>query len=246
MRGALYDSTIPSGEPELLRASAYQHYLEELDADSTQGAPTSRLSSLSPSVQADLMRFEQGGGNSELLEVVAACVRHAKRLTIQLQCGERVLPLTVFPNERLVHCPIELSELIERHLPELKALLCPPEEPDALLVAESHQCHALAPLLWELAMRGQRAALLPEIAGAAVYRVAPALEIDALPARAALLATVHRLRREPATLRQMSGWPGLDLERASRLLNALYLQAGLIISRSHPHAGGDGWFRSRR
>jgi len=31
-------------------------------------------------------------------------------------------------------------------------------------------------------------------------------------------------------------------ERAARLLNALYLQAGLIFSRAHPYAVRDGWF----
>ena len=252
MRGVLFDSTIPFGEPELMRASAYNRYLDELEAESSNGAPSSRMSSLSPSVQADLMRFEQDGGSSEVLEVVAACVRHAKRLTIQLQCGDRVLPLTVFPQERLVHCPMDMAELVERHLPELRvlhiesALIRPPGDPDLTLAAEEHFCHTLAPLLWELAMRGLRGSLLPEIDGPALYRIAPGLDIEALPAKGAVFASVLRLRREPATLRGMSNWPGLDRERASRLLNALYLQAGLIISRSHPDAVGDGWFRLRR
>src|SRR3954469_3079238 len=35
-RGELFDSTIPFGEPELLRASAYQRYLQELEADAVQ------------------------------------------------------------------------------------------------------------------------------------------------------------------------------------------------------------------
>ena len=198
------------------------------------------------------MRFEQGGGSSEVLEVVAACVRHAKRLTIQLQCDERVVPLTVFPQEQLVHCPMDLAELIDKHLPGLRvlhveaAVLRPPGDLEAALVAEGHQHHALAPLLWELAMRGLRGELLPEIAGPAVYRVAPGLDIEQLPAKGALFAAVLRLRRETVNLRDMSAWPGLNHERAARLLNALYLQAGLIISRSHPGATGERWFRPRR
>ena len=194
MRGVLFDSTIPFGEPELMRASAYNRYLDELEAESSNGAPSSRMSSLSPSVQADLMRFEQDGGSSEVLEVVAACVRHAKRLTIQLQCGDRVLPLTVFPQERLVHCPMDMAELVERHLPELRvlhiesALIRPPGDPDLTLAAEEHFCHTLAPLLWELAMRGLRGSLLPEIDGPALYRIAPGLDIEALPAKGAVFA----------------------------------------------------------
>ena len=31
-------------------------------------------------------------------------------------------------------------------------------------------------------------------------------------------------------------------ERAARLLNGLYLQSGLIVSRSHPDAVRDTWF----
>jgi hypothetical protein len=256
MHGDLFDSTIPFGEPELMRVSAFHRYLEELDAEAADGgAPSSRMSSLSPSVQADLMRFEQDGGGSEVLEVVAACVRHAKCLTIQLRCGERVVPLTVFPQEQLVHCPMDLAELVEKYLPELRvmhiepALLRPPGNPEASdpgLVANDRQHHALAPLLWELAMRGQRTTLLPEIGGPAIYRLSPGLDVDALPAKGALLAAVLRLRREPTNLRDMARWPGLNRERASRLLNALYLQAGLIVSRSHPDAVGDSWFRGRR
>lgn len=253
MNGELFDSTIPFGEPELLKASAYRRYLDELDADSTSGRDSSRLNQLSPSLQADLQRADQRGGISETVEVIAACVRHSSRVTIYLQCAGRVLPLSVFPHERLVHCPMDLAELVERHLPELRvlhvesALLRPPGDLDTALVAEDHLCHALGPLLWELAMRAQRNELLPEIAGPAIYRVAPGLDVEALPAKGAVYAAILRLGREAATLRDMVGWPGLDRERAARLLNALYLQAGLIISRSHPDATGKArWFRPLR
>src|ERR671938_67599 len=99
----LFDSTIPFGEPELMRASDYQRYLEELDAQTTDGI-SSRISSLSPSLRADLYRFEADGGTSEVVEVVAACVRHAKRVTIHMQYGERVAQPTGFPEVRWVHC----------------------------------------------------------------------------------------------------------------------------------------------
>ena len=96
MNGELFDSTIPFGEPELLRASAFRRYLDELGAESRRlgmGPRISRISQLSPSLRADLLRFEHDGG-SEAMEVLAACVRHAKRVTIHLKCGERVVPLT--------------------------------------------------------------------------------------------------------------------------------------------------------
>ena len=34
----------------------------------------------------------------------------------------------------------------------------------------------------------------------------------------------------------------LGLGKPHRLLNALYLQSGLIVSRAHPAALGDSWF----
>lgn len=248
MHGELFDSTIPFGEPELLRASSFERYLNELDADSARAGASTRLSQLSPSLQADLQRFEHDGSGSEAVEVMAACLRHNKRVTIHLQCGDRVVPLTVFPRERVVHCPMEMSELIERHLATLRvmhvepALLRPPGDPDKVLVGEYKLHHSITPLLWELAIRGPRRELLPEIAGPAVYRVAPGLDLAGLPVSGALKATLERLARQSASLAEIAGWPALDRERAARLLNAVYLQAGLMVSRSHPDAVGEGWF----
>ena len=248
MHGELFDSTIPSGEPELLKTTAYQRYLEELDGDSHPDGPSTRLAQLSPSLQADLGRFEQRGNVSETVEVVAACIRHSSRVTIYLQCAERVVPLTVFPQERLVHCPMEMDELVERHLPELRvmhiepATLRPPGDPTHALVGESRLHHPLTPLLWALAMRGPRRELLPEIAGPAVYRVSPAIEVDALPVSGAIRAAILRLRQQAKSFSDIAAWPAFDRERTARLLNALYLQAGLIVSRSHPDAARDSWF----
>ena len=248
----MFEPTVPFGEPELMRASAYRLYLKELEAEATRSGVSSRISSLSPSLRADLYRFEADGGTSEVLEVLAACVRHAKRVTIHLQHGEHVVPLTVFPHERLVHCPIPVSQLMGDALSSLRvmhvepALLRPPGDPELALVGEHRMHSPLGPLLWELAMRGDRAELLPEIAGPAVYRVAPGLALGTLPLGGVLLAAVYRLRHEASNLRDIAEWPGLDRERAVRLLNALYLQAGLMVSRSHPDAIGDSWFAGLR
>src|SRR3990167_677379 len=164
----MFESTIPFGEPELMRASAYKLYLKELEAEAAQNGMSSRIASLSPSLRADLYRFEADGGSSEVLEVVAACVRHAKRVTVHLQYGERVVPLTVFPDERLVHCPLSIPQLLADPLALLvlhvePALLRPPGNEDSGLVGEQRLHAPLAPLLWELAMRGARTDLLPEI-----------------------------------------------------------------------------------
>jgi hypothetical protein len=248
MKGELFDSTIPFGEPELLKASAYRRYLDELEADTVSGRASSHLSQLSPSLQADLWHREQHGGGYEIVEAVAACIRHSSRVTIHLQCAERVVPLTVFPHERLVHCPMDLAELVNRHLLQLRvmhlepALLRPPGDAPRELVGEARMYHPLTPLLWALAMRGPRRELLPEIAGPAVYRVSPALDLARLPVSGALRAAIDRLHRQAISLSGLAGWPAFDRERAARLLNALYLQAGLIVSRSHPDAVRASWF----
>ena len=253
MDGDLFDSTIPFGAPELMRAASYRRYLDELPFDTTGSGTGTRLSQLSPSLQADLLRFDAGDGNGngdglDAVQVLAACLRHASRLTIHLQCAGHVVPLTVFAPEQQVHCPMDLGELVERHLAGLRVMHVepaqwqPPDGPQLALVDAAHRCQPLAPLLWELALRGPRRDLLPEIGGPAVYRVAPGLDMSALPASGALKAAVQRLRRQAANLTEIAGWPALDRERAARLLNALYLQAGLIVSRSHPSAVRESWF----
>ena len=242
----MFDTTIPFGEPELMRASAFERYLRDLDGpDSGGDTISSRISQLSPTLRDDLLRFERGNGGSEAMEVVAACLRHAANLTIHLQCDERVVPLTVFAAERLVHCPVTMQDLVQRYLPQARvmhiepATLRPPGHAQSSLVGRDEMHHPIEPLLWQLAMRGQRRELLPEIAGPAVYRIAPGLDVESLPARGALMAAVRRLAIEPVSLRELATWPGLDRDRASRLLNALYLRAGLIVSRAHPAAGGE-------
>jgi hypothetical protein len=243
-----FEPTVPFGEPELPRASGFARYLAELERDVPEGAPSTRLSSLSPSLAQDLMRFEQAGRAADLLEVLAACVRHARNLTVHLRCQEKVLPLTVFPNERLAHSALDLRALVEQHRLALEvlqvepAVLRPPGDPHAMMVGEPHLYRPLSPLLWAMAVHGVRGSLLPELTGAAVYRVSPAFDLAMLRREGPLSSAVQRLRRGVASQREIANWPGMNRDRAVRLLNALYLQAGLIVSRSHPAALGDSWF----
>ena len=97
-------------------------------------------------------------------------------------------------------------------------------------------------MLWELALRGSRDELLPEIAGQAAYRISPGLNLRELGLSGALAGRGGTgCSATPANLHEMSQWPGFDRERAMRLLNALYLQAGLIVSRTHPAAHQRSW-----
>jgi hypothetical protein len=246
-----FETTLPLGEPELMRVSAFQRYLEELKRESGDESLT-RLSSLNPSLLQDLLRFEQDGRRTELLEVIAACVRHARPLAVYLQCSLRVVPLTVFPMERLVHCPLPLHEFLAMRLSDMvvlrvePAVLRPPGDPEAALVGEPHLYQSLGPVTWELAMRGSREALLPEISGPAAYRVALGTNLRDVVLTGVVQAAVNRLHRESANLREMAEWPGLNRARAQRLLNALYLQGGLIVSRTHPVASNESWFGNSR
>lgn len=245
-----FESTLPAGEPELMRASGFQRYLDELERAAPEGAPSTRLSSLSPSLTQDLMRFEQRGRSADLLEVLAAAVRHARSLTVHLECDQKVLPLTLFPREHVAHCPIDLQALLESGplaltvLQVEPAVLRPPGDLEAALVGEPHLYRSLSPLLWAMALHGTRSELLPEVAGAAVYRVSPAFDFATLRPQEALGSALRRLRREVASQREIASWPGMTRELSTRLLNALYLQAGVIISRSHPAALADSWFGS--
>ena len=251
----MFESTLPFGAPDLMRASAFQRYLEEVKRAGETDGGHFRLSSLSPSLMQDLQRFEHArrpGEGLEVLEVLAACVRHGRALLVHLQDDNRVLPLTVFPTERLVHCPMRMEQLLDTRLTDLRvmhvepAVLKPPGHRDTALVADPLFYAPLGPLLWELALRGAREDLLPEIAGMAAYRIAPGVDLRGLNLNGTMAAAVVRLKRATTNLREIAEWPGFDRARAMRLLNALYLQAGLMVSRTHPAATNEGWFSGSR
>lgn len=215
---------------------------------SPEEAPHTALSSLSPSLLQDLMRFDlEGSAQRELLEVLAACLRHTQPLAIAVAMPRQMLTLTVFPLDRLVHCPVPLAEFLNDDLGSLQVLqvqparLRPPGSAERARVASASLYSPLGPLLWGVALQGARHALLPELAGQAAYRVSPGISLGGLNVPGAMAACITRLRRQTCNLREIAGWPGIGPERAMRLLNALYLQSGLIVSRTHPAATNEGW-----
>jgi hypothetical protein len=247
----MFEPTRPLGEPDLMRASAFQRYLDEMAAAESADPIQGRLNSLPPSLLQDLIRFERGGSQSEVLEVLAASVRHASELTLHLQWQDRVVPLTVFPGHKLAYLPLPMEDFLGERLSELKvmqvepAIRRPPGDSESALIGEPHLYASMTALLWSMAMRGARDTLLPEIAGIAAYRIAPGADLRGLDLPGALSVAVERLQRDSFPLRAIADWPGMDRARASRLLNALYLLAGLIVSRTHPAASNDNWFGAR-
>jgi hypothetical protein len=246
-----FESTLPMGAAELVRASAFRRSIDD-ERGADDDRITSRLSSLDPSLHQDLLRFEQKGRQSELLEVMAGAVRHASAVTVHLQLHEHVLALTVFPVHRLVHCVMPMVQFFDLQMTDLEVLRVEKtymQVPDLQKLAQSHvQAHfaPLGKLLWEMALRGARDELLPEIAGQAAYRITPTLDLSTLDLTGSLASACEKLKRQTTSLREIAEWPGFDRTRAMRMLNGLYLQAGLMVSRTHPAATNEGWFSGTR
>lgn len=245
-----FESTLPMGAAELMRASAFRRQVE-LERDTTDSRITTRLSALDPSLHQDLLRFEGKGRQSELLEVMAGAVRHASTVTVHLQLRQHVLALTVFPVHRLVHGVLPMAQFLDLQLTDLEVLRVEKAQmpvPDLQTLAQSAvQVHyaPLGKLLWELALRGARDELLPEIAGQAAYRITPTMDLGLLELTGSLASACEKLKRQTTSLREIAEWPGFDRTRAMRMLNGLYLQAGLMVSRTHPAATNEGWFNTR-
>ena len=207
------------------------------------GVVGTRLSSLDTSLMQDLLRFDRVGGPGpglEVLEVVAAALRHGRSLRLEMRHESREMVWTLFPNQKVFHCLLTAESRSRLHLNRLHVERVEParREPPAADAKAAHH-FALRPLLWNLALNGARGDLLPEIAGPVAYRISPAGDLaglQQLEQGATLAAAVARLRRETTALSDLERWPGFNRDRAQRLLNGLYLNAALMVSRSHPSA----------
>jgi hypothetical protein len=62
---------------------------------------------------------------------------------------------------------------------------------------------SLGRLLWELALRGSRDELLPEIAGQAAYRITPTLDLSGLDLSGSLASACEKLKRHTTSLREV-------------------------------------------
>ena len=234
-----FDSTRPRFDAVLPRVSDFRRRLRDAAAPLGGDSGSTLQASLEPSLLQDLKRFEaRAGGKVEALQVVAAAVRHARPLRMLLQHDGLVLPLTVMPRERVVHAPLPLAQWGLLRWSALEVLQVEPATQGDGAPAHADHLAPLGLVLWALALQGSRAELLPEIAGPVAYRIAPTTDLSALDLGGPVAQAMTRLRRQSTPLRELSQWPGLSRERAMRLLNGVYLQAGLIVTRSHPAAAG--------
>jgi hypothetical protein len=198
-----------------------------------------RATLLPTTLQAELRLIDRRREGSDALEAIAACVRLREPALIYLRYEDRVWPVTLFPQDMLYHSPRNLLMGGRRGLRNLKLIdieppaLRPPGHAMHERIASAQTYHALAPALWKLALQGPRATLLTEIGGTAAYRALRHLNEQDIEIPGALIPAAERLRRETAPLRKIATWPGMSVERASRMLNALYLSSNLIVSRTH-------------
>ena len=209
-----------------------------LDNDSTSPPrPVSTLSpsTLSPSLLSDLKRFGDAVCETDLLPVLAASVRHVRPLTMHLHHGDRIISLSVFPREQQFHCNIDVCALPGDETSRLRLVHIGPvvsAELRGLVDLGAPHIGALAPLLWQLTLRGSYDDLLPEIAGPARYRLAPGPPLRYLPLDPWSLPMLKHLRHEATTLEELAPRTAVGRARARRLLNAIYLQGRLMITRS--------------
>lgn len=240
----------------LWRISEFRRARNEGRMDLIQGADRPTL--LPTTLLAELRRLQADGANGDVLEVIAACLRNHEAALLYLEQGAFVWPVTVFPREGLYHSPRDAASMASGFaISRLRLLSAEPpgvRAPGSILherVASPDKYYPLAGLLWIVALHGPRSALLSEISGRVAYRVVFSNTRDLPPSRGAVSSTIVRLERQSAPLGEIARWPGMSVERASRLLNALYLCGALLTSRSHPAArsapmGWRGLFGRRR
>jgi hypothetical protein len=240
----------------LWRISAY----EQLRAQSGNSGFLSLQKVLPMPLSARLRSIEKTDRAKEVMEVLAACLRQRESALLLLRHLDMVWPLTLFPQAKLYHSPQPILETLRPGLRELQVIaveppgLRPPGQRLAGDSADDGAYRPLLPLLWALALCASRAALLQDIGGRAAYRVAADFNTAGVRLPGALDPALQRLRREIASLADIALWPGMDRDRAARLLNGVYLQGNLIILRSHPAARDSGaqdkglrrWWRPAR
>jgi hypothetical protein len=241
-------------ESTLWRVSEFERIRQETGSSGYMSL-SGQASALSTTLISDLRVLERRHAHRDVLEVMAACVRHREPALLYLSLDEVVWPVTVFPQQMLYHSPRDLTEAPTEGLASLVLMSVEPpgvRAPGHWMYegAGLDVCYRpLVPLLWSLALKGPRQDLLDEIAGPAVYRLMHGRLPESVTAPGALGSAAERLRRESVPLRTIAAWPGMSHERASRLLNALYLASELMITRSHPAArdpGAKGLFGWKR
>lgn len=194
---------------------------------------TTVRSTLSPSLLQDLLRFSVQGGEIDLLHAMAASVRHGKPMSLRLDLGGLRLFAAINPRVQIFRAPLDLCALSPAELASLRLLGVEPESASLSPgVAQRTHTGALRPLLWKLALYGSREELFPEIAGKVRYRIAFGVTLNGLHVEPEWLPMLQRLKSTPLSLDELRTGGAKYRVGPQRMLNALYLQSGLMISRA--------------
>lgn len=196
-------------------------------------APRSQLGS---SIWADLRRFEASPTGFDLLVVMAACMRHVHSLDIHIRMRGQLEVLSVYPQAQSFRCALDLCNL---PADEMAALGLVHVEPAATLLepvpglppSPTLRTGQLRLLLWHMALHGGRSELLPEIAEPARFRLAPGLDLLSLPLNQSITWVLDKMQDKPLSVDELACDSALGRPGVVRLLNALYLQSGLIVTR---------------
>jgi hypothetical protein len=242
----------------LWRISAFERMQEETG---TSGfARLGARTALSGTMQSELSLLRRAQRAGDVLDVVALCMRERESALVLLRHRGLVWPLTLFPEQGLYHLPRPIIPSLEEGNLDLQVVaieaagLRPPGHMASERVGSLELYRPLPPLLAALALHVPDAQLLQEIGGRAAYRLAAGFSPERGEMAGALGTALRRLRTEIASLAEIAGWPGMGRERATRLLNSIYLQGGLMVLRTH-HAARDhetptdrlrGWLRRGR
>ena len=227
----------------LWRISAFERMQQETG---TSGfARLVARTALSSTLQAELSQLRFGPRSGDVLDVVALCMRQRESALILLRHRGLVWPLSLFPEQGLYHLPRPIIASLEKGNLDLQVIgmeaagLRPPGHMMRERVGDLALYRPLAPLLSALALHVPNAQLLQEISGRAAYRRAAGFTPDSGELAGALGPALRRLRSEIASLAEIANWPGMGRDRATRLLNSIYLQGGLMVLRTH-HAARSG------
>lgn len=212
------------------------------------GVPGS-LSVLSSAMLDELRRLEVHGQGADLLEVVDCCRHLNEPMLLSIAVDGWVWPVSLHPGLGLYRAPIDWSKAPPAGLRRARLLDC---EPASFLPPRRFTsgrimppCHyALDGLIWTLALLGPRNRLLGALAGSERFRAIESgrASVDSRLA-GALGSAIARLGGASASFAEICRWPGLDPQRAARLLNGLYLDGRLMQVQAPPDQrdGDSAW-----
>lgn len=229
-------NTLPAREAEPFAVTRPMPSQARVLESLTDWGPVPKKATFTTSMQAELRKLADSPRHCSALAVMAASLRHLHPMAMQLLVADHPATLAVFPRHRQFRCDLDLCMLPNAQLARLRLVQVEstaPLYPEPAL-AGGADMGPLGSLLWQLAMHGPTDELLPEIAGPAVYRLAPSAQVADLTQDAELIAVLRQMRRRPCQVDELAAFPGFSRARVSRLFNAIYLQAGLIVTRSLP------------